>query len=87
VELTGKPFISASCRKRSHACDLGDGGIGRGYHSTFVLISQNRMIAAADKHADLDLQINLAEHEASKPVAKSVAAAKARSRFSPFADT
>ncbi len=32
--------------------------------STFVLISQNRMSAAADKRADLDLQINLlAEHE------------------------
>ena len=32
--------------------------------STFVLISQNRMAAVADKRADLDLQINLlAEHE------------------------
>ncbi len=32
--------------------------------STFVLISQNRMAAAADKRAELDLQINLlAEHE------------------------
>jgi uncharacterized membrane protein len=32
--------------------------------STFVLISQNRMAAAADKRADLDLHINLlAEHE------------------------
>lgn len=32
--------------------------------STFVLISQNRMSAAADKRADLDLHINLlAEHE------------------------
>ena len=32
--------------------------------STFVLISQNRMAAAADKRADLDLQISLlAEHE------------------------
>jgi uncharacterized membrane protein len=32
--------------------------------STFVLISQNRMATAADKRADLDLQINLlAEHE------------------------
>src|SRR5919112_483099 len=32
--------------------------------STFVLISQNRMQAAADKRADLDLQISLlAEHE------------------------
>jgi uncharacterized membrane protein len=35
--------------------------------STFVLISQNRMAAAADKRADLDLQINLlAEHEVTK---------------------
>jgi uncharacterized membrane protein len=35
--------------------------------STFVLISQNRMGAAADKRADLDLQINLlAEHELTK---------------------
>jgi uncharacterized membrane protein len=32
--------------------------------STFVLISQNRMAAAADARADLDLHINLlAEHE------------------------
>src|SRR3954451_17089902 len=32
--------------------------------STFVLITQNRMAAAADKRADLDVQISLvAEHE------------------------
>jgi uncharacterized membrane protein len=32
--------------------------------STFVLITQNRMAALADKRADLDLQISLlAEHE------------------------
>jgi uncharacterized membrane protein len=32
--------------------------------STFVLISQNRMMAAADERADLDLHINLpTEHE------------------------
>ena len=32
--------------------------------STFVLITQNRMAALADKRADLDLQIGLlAEHE------------------------
>jgi uncharacterized membrane protein len=32
--------------------------------ATFVLISQNRIAAAADKRADLDLQISLlAEHE------------------------
>lgn len=38
--------------------------------STFVLISQNRMAAAADKRADLDLQINLlAEHEVTRLVA------------------
>jgi uncharacterized membrane protein len=35
--------------------------------STFVLISQNRMQAAADERADLDLQINLlAEHEVTR---------------------
>jgi uncharacterized membrane protein len=35
--------------------------------STFVLISQNRMAAAADKRADLDLHISLlAEHEVTK---------------------
>jgi uncharacterized membrane protein len=35
--------------------------------STFVLVSQNRMQAAADKRADLDLQINLlAEHEVTR---------------------
>ena len=35
--------------------------------STFVLISQNCMAAAADKRADLDLQISLlAEHEITK---------------------
>ena len=38
--------------------------------STFVLISQNRMQAAADKRADLDLHINLlSEHEVTKLVA------------------
>jgi uncharacterized membrane protein len=38
--------------------------------STFVLISQNRMAVAADKRADLDLQISLlAEHEVTKLVA------------------
>jgi uncharacterized membrane protein len=42
--------------------------------STFVLISQNRMQAVADKRADLDLQISLlAEHEITK-VATLVAA-------------
>jgi uncharacterized membrane protein len=35
--------------------------------STFVLISQNRMAAAADRWADLDLQISLlTEHELTK---------------------
>jgi uncharacterized membrane protein len=35
--------------------------------STFVLISQNRMAAAADRRADLDLQVSLlAEHEITK---------------------
>jgi uncharacterized membrane protein len=38
--------------------------------STFILINQNRMAAAADKRADLDLQISLlAEHELTKVVA------------------
>ena len=38
--------------------------------STFVLISQNRMAAAADRRADLDLQISLlAEHEVTRIVA------------------
>src|SRR5918997_5368113 len=38
--------------------------------STFVLISQNRMSAAADKRADLDLQISLlAEHEITRLIA------------------
>ncbi|HEY0014018.1 MAG TPA: DUF1003 domain-containing protein [Allosphingosinicella sp.] len=38
--------------------------------STFVLISQNRMAAAAEKRAELDLQISLlAEHEITKVVA------------------
>jgi len=37
--------------------------------STFVLISQNRMAAASQRQADLDLQINLlAEHEVTKVV-------------------
>jgi uncharacterized membrane protein len=37
--------------------------------STFVLISQNRMAAAADKRANLDLQVSLlAEHEVTKLV-------------------
>ena len=37
--------------------------------STFVLISQNRMAAASDRRADLDLQINLlAEHEITRLV-------------------
>jgi len=38
--------------------------------STFVLISQNRMAALADRRADLDLQISLlAEHEVSRLIA------------------
>jgi uncharacterized membrane protein len=45
--------------------------------STFVLISQNRMQAAADKRADLDLQISLlAEHEVTKMAAMVSAMAK-----------
>ncbi len=46
--------------------------------STFVLISQNRTAAAADKRADLDLQINLlAEHELTR-LTRIVAAIAAR---------
>ena len=38
--------------------------------STFVLITQNRMAAAADKRAELDLQISLlSEHEVTRIVA------------------
>ncbi|MGA8380319.1 MAG: DUF1003 domain-containing protein [Stellaceae bacterium] len=38
--------------------------------STFILISQNRMTATAQKRAELDLQINLlTEHEVTKLVA------------------
>lgn len=45
--------------------------------STFVLISQNRMAAVADKRADLDLQIGLlAEHEVTKLVAMTAAIAE-----------
>lgn len=37
--------------------------------STFVMISQNRMVKAADERADLDLQISLlAEHEITRVV-------------------
>ena len=45
--------------------------------STFVLISQNRMAALADKRADLDLQVNLlAEHEITRLVVLVTAMAK-----------
>src|SRR5215204_1920513 len=45
--------------------------------STFVLITQNRMQAAAEKRADLDLQISLlAEHEVTKLAALVGAIAK-----------
>ena len=46
--------------------------------STFVLMTQNRMAAAADKRADLDLQISLlAEHEITR-IAKMVASISER---------
>ena len=46
------------------------GGVEAIFLSTFVLISQNRMAAAADKRADLDLQISLlAEHEITRAIA------------------
>jgi uncharacterized membrane protein len=45
--------------------------------STFVLISQNRMMSAAAKQSDLDLQINLlAEHELTRLVSLVDAMAK-----------
>ncbi len=45
--------------------------------STFVLISQNRAAAAADRRADLDLQINLlAEHEISRLLELTAAVAR-----------
>ena len=48
--------------------------------STFVLFSQNRISAAADKRADLDLQISLlAEHEVTK-IAELVSAMAQRMR-------
>jgi len=44
--------------------------------STFVLISQNRMAALAEKRAELDLQISLlSEHEITKVVAMVAAVA------------
>ena len=44
--------------------------------STFVLISQNRAAALADKRADLDLQINLlSEHEITKLLSVAIAIA------------
>ena len=45
--------------------------------STFVLISQNRMNAQADKRADLDLQVSLlAEHEVTRLITLVTAIAK-----------
>src|SRR3954452_15034245 len=45
--------------------------------STFVLISQNRMNAQADKRADLDLQVSLlAEHEITRLITLVTAIAK-----------
>ena len=45
--------------------------------STFVLISQNRAAALADKRADLDLQINLlSEHEITRLLTVAIAIAK-----------
>jgi uncharacterized membrane protein len=45
--------------------------------STFVLISQNRMAALADKRADLDLQVSLlAEHEITRLITLVTAIAK-----------
>ena len=45
--------------------------------STFVLISQNRMAALADKRADLDLQVSLlAEHEVTRLITLLTAVAR-----------
>jgi uncharacterized membrane protein len=45
--------------------------------STFVLITQNRMAAAADRRADLDLQISLlAEHEVTRLIRLTTAIAE-----------
>jgi uncharacterized membrane protein len=45
--------------------------------STFVLISQNRAARAADRRADLDLQINLlTEHEVTRLIALTAAVAE-----------
>ena len=45
--------------------------------STFVLISQNRASAAADRRADLDLQINLlTEHEVTRLISLTAAIAE-----------
>jgi uncharacterized membrane protein len=54
----------------SFLCGAGDdASVEAIFLSTFVLISQNRISAAADKRADLDLQISLlAEHEITKLV-------------------
>jgi uncharacterized membrane protein len=53
--------------------------------STFVLISQNRMAAQADRRADLDLQIGLlTEHELSK---LAVLIARMAERMGVHADT
>jgi len=55
--------------------------------STFVLISQNRMSAQADKRAELDLQINLlTEHELTK-LAEMVAAIAERLDSKPLPDS
>ena len=57
---------------------FGHDRVGRGdLLSTFALITQNRMAAAADKRADLDLQISLlAEYEVSKLAVLTSAIAK-----------
>ena len=55
--------------------------------STFVLISQNRMTAASDKRADLDLQISLlSEHEITRLIAL-VSAVAARLGVNPDGDS
>ena len=55
--------------------------------STFILISQNRMAAAADRRADLDLHISLlAEHELTKLASLITAMAEKMGVHSPIPD-
>ena len=54
--VPASPLGSLVCRPGN------DGVVEAIFLSTFVLISQNRMAAAADKRADLDLQVSLSRN-------------------------